>query len=80
MGHRHLGAFPLASIQVNFLIVGVDYFKKWIEVEVVSKIIAEKVRCFYWKQIMYRFDLLGGVISTMVLYFLVSLWSLFIVT
>lgn len=47
-----LGTFPLASIQLKLLIVGVYYFIKWIEAEDVAKIIAERVLCFYWKKIM----------------------------
>lgn len=33
-----LGPFVLVPIQLKFLIIGVDHFTKWIEVEDVSKI------------------------------------------
>jgi hypothetical protein len=46
-----VGPFPLALGQLKFLIVGVDYFTKWIEAEAVAKITAERVRRFYWKKI-----------------------------
>ncbi|RDX67378.1 hypothetical protein CR513_53751, partial [Mucuna pruriens] len=34
-----------------------DYFTKWIKVEVVASISAKRVRHFYWKKIIYRFGL-----------------------
>ncbi|RDX83978.1 hypothetical protein CR513_35046, partial [Mucuna pruriens] len=33
-----LGSFPLTACQVKFLLVAVDYFTKWIEVELVATI------------------------------------------
>lgn len=35
--------FPIASNQLKFLIVGVDYFVKWVKTEDVSKIKTERV-------------------------------------
>jgi hypothetical protein len=52
-----VGRFPLAPGQLKFLIVGVDYFSKWIEAEAVAKITTERVRKFYWKKIICRFGL-----------------------
>ncbi|RDX89824.1 Gypsy retrotransposon integrase-like protein 1, partial [Mucuna pruriens] len=52
-----LGPFPLVIDQVKFLIVVVDYFTKWIEVEPVATILAERVRRFYWRKIVCRFGL-----------------------
>jgi len=52
-----LGPFPLAQGQVKFLIVAVDYFTKWIEVEPVATITANRIRKFYWKKIICRFGL-----------------------
>jgi transposase InsO family protein len=52
-----VGPFPLAPGQLKFLIVGVDYFTKWIEAEAVAKITAERVKKFYWKKIICRFGL-----------------------
>ncbi|RDX67528.1 Gypsy retrotransposon integrase-like protein 1, partial [Mucuna pruriens] len=37
-----LGPFPLAASQVKFLLVVVDYFTKWIEVELVATISVER--------------------------------------
>ena len=52
-----VGPFPLALGQLKFLIVGVDYFTKWIEAEAVAKITAERIKKFYWKKIICRFGL-----------------------
>ncbi|RDY03008.1 hypothetical protein CR513_13458, partial [Mucuna pruriens] len=52
-----LGPFPLAVSHVKFLLVVVDYFTKWIEVEPVATISAERVRHFYWRKIICRFGL-----------------------
>ena len=41
-----LGPFPLGRGQTKFLIVVVDYFTKWIEVEALTKIIAQQVQTF----------------------------------
>ncbi|XP_039687770.1 uncharacterized protein [Medicago truncatula] len=52
-----VGPFPQAPGQLKFLIVGVDYFTKWVEAEAVSKITGERVVKFYWKKIICRFGL-----------------------
>jgi len=43
--------------------VGVDYYTKWIEAEVVAKITAERVRRFYWKKIICCFGLPKEIVS-----------------
>lgn len=53
-----MGLFLLAPGQLEFLIIGVGYFTKWIEVEVIAKITIERVRCFYWKKNCAGMDLL----------------------
>jgi ribonuclease HI len=58
-----VGPFPLAPGQLKFLIVGVDYFTKWIEAEAVAKITAERVKKFYWKKIICRFGLPKFIVS-----------------
>jgi hypothetical protein len=42
-----VGPFPLAPGQLKFLIVGINYFTKWVEVEALSKITADRVKHFY---------------------------------
>jgi len=42
---------------MKFLIVAVDYFTKWIEVEHVATITTDRIKKFYWKKIICRFGL-----------------------
>jgi len=41
-----LGLFPLAIRQMKYLIIAIEYFTKWIEVEPVAQITAHKVQHF----------------------------------
>ena len=41
MGIGHHG--PIAMRQLKFLIVGIDYFTKWVEVEALATIIVKNV-------------------------------------
>ena len=50
-----MGLFPLGKKQLRFLIVAIDYFTKWVEVELVMTIIEAKVTSVVWKNIFYRF-------------------------
>nr|KYP57317.1 Uncharacterized protein K02A2.6 [Cajanus cajan] len=52
-----LGPFPLAKGQVKFLIVAVDHFTKWIEVEAVATISANNVQKNFWKNVVTRFGI-----------------------
>ncbi|XP_009385521.2 uncharacterized protein LOC103972866 [Musa acuminata AAA Group] len=52
-----LGPFPPASGQRRYIVVGVDYFTKWAEVEPLATIIERQVEKFIWKNIMTRFGL-----------------------
>lgn len=58
-----IGKFPLVSCQLKFLILGVHYFTKWIQVEVVTKITAERVLRFYWQKIICRYRLPRAIVS-----------------
>jgi len=33
-----LGHFPIGTRQMKFLVVGIDYFTKWVEAELLTKI------------------------------------------
>ncbi|XP_021762507.1 uncharacterized protein LOC110727248 [Chenopodium quinoa] len=44
MGTRYLGAISRCSILERWLIVGIDYFGKWIEAEAASNIIAQTLQ------------------------------------
>ncbi|XP_020236690.1 uncharacterized protein LOC109816200 [Cajanus cajan] len=55
LGADILGPFPVAKGQCKFLIVAVDLFTKWIEVEPLAFISAHQVQKFLWKNIITRF-------------------------
>ena len=54
-GLDSLGPFPLRMRQMKFLVVGIDYFIKWVEVETLASITQQNVRSFIWKNIVCRF-------------------------
>jgi len=58
-----LGPFPLAKGQVKFLIVAIDYFTKWIEVEPVATIMAWQVQNLLWKHFICRHGLPHSVVT-----------------
>ncbi|XP_042467248.1 uncharacterized protein LOC122050410 [Zingiber officinale] len=52
-----VGPFPMATGQRKFLLVVVDYFSKWVEVEPLAKITEQMVKKFIWKHIICRFGI-----------------------
>ena len=50
-----LGPFPTRTRQMKFLVVGIDYFTKWVEAEPLAKIRQHNVKNFVWKSIVCRF-------------------------
>ena len=46
-----VGPLPQGKRQVKFLLVAIDYFTKWVEVEALSTIMEAKVQNFVWKNI-----------------------------
>ena len=50
-----LGPFPLGTRQMKFLMVGIDYFTKWVEAEPLASITQQNVKNFVWKNIVCRF-------------------------
>ena len=58
-----MGPLPLGKKQHKFLIVAIDYFTKWVEVEPVTTITEAKVISFIWKNIICRFGVLHVIIS-----------------
>ena len=58
-----LGLFSLETKQMKFLVVGIDYFTKWVEVEPLVKITQQNVKNFVWKSIVYRFGIPKVLIS-----------------
>ena len=43
-GLDFMGLFPIAVRQLKFLIVGIDYFTKWVEAEALATIMEKNVK------------------------------------
>ena len=52
-----MGPFPIALRQLKFLIVGIDYFTKWVKAETLATIMEKNVRSFIWRSIICRFGI-----------------------
>ena len=52
-----MGPFPTAVRQLKFLVVGIDYFTKWVEAEALATITEKNVRNFVWRCIIGRFGI-----------------------
>ena len=48
---------------MKFLLVAIDYFTKWVEVEALATITEARIRSFVWKNIIYRFGIPRMIIS-----------------
>ena len=58
-----VGPLPLGKRQVKFLLVAIDYFTKWVEVEALATITEAKIRNFVWKNIICKFGIPMTIIS-----------------
>ena len=58
-----MGPFPLGKKQFRFLIIAIDYFTKWVEVEPVMMITEATITSFVWKNIICRFGVPRVIIS-----------------
>ena len=52
-----IGPFPTAIRQLKFLVVGIDYFTKWVEAEALTIITEKNIRSFIWRCIICRFGI-----------------------
>ena len=52
-----IGPFPTTIRQLKFLVVGIDYLTKWVEVKALATITEKNVRSFIWKNIVYRYGI-----------------------
>ena len=52
-----MGPFLIAVRQLKFLIVGIDYFTKWVEVKALATITEKNVRNSVWKNIICRYSI-----------------------
>ena len=58
-----MGPFLLGKKHLRFLILVIDYFTKWVEVEPVTTIMKAKDTSFVWKNIICRFGVPRIIIS-----------------
>ncbi|XP_065017671.1 uncharacterized protein LOC135644139 [Musa acuminata AAA Group] len=58
-----LGPFPLASGQRKYIVVGVDYFTKWVEAEPLATITERQMEKFVWRNLVTRFGLPKTIIT-----------------
>ena len=52
-----MGSFPIAIRQLKFLVVGIDYFIKWVEAEAMATITEKNIRNFVWRNIICRYGI-----------------------
>ena len=52
-----IGSFPIAVRQLKFLILGIDYFTKWVEAEALATITERNMQSFVWRFIICRFGI-----------------------
>ena len=52
-----MGPFPTAIQQLKFLLVGIDYFTKWVKAEALATIMGKNIRSFVWRCIICRFGI-----------------------
>ena len=50
-----MGPFSTTTRQLKFLVVGIDYFTKWVEAEALATITEKNIRSFVWRNIIYRY-------------------------
>lgn len=58
-----VGLLPTAAAQKKFLLVAMDYFSKWEEVEAYASIKDKDVSKFFWKNIVCRFGILQTIVA-----------------
>ena len=49
--------FPTVVQQLKFLLVGIDYFTKWVEAKALATIMEKNIQSFVWRCIICRFDI-----------------------
>ena len=50
-----MGPFPTTTKQLKFLVVRIDYFTKWVEVEALATITEKNIRSFVSRNIICRY-------------------------
>ena len=57
MGGRYSGTIASGKGGVRFVVVAIDYFTKWAEVEALMNITAKAVERFLWKNVICRYGI-----------------------
>ena len=52
-----MGPFPTALRQLKFLVVGIDYFTKWVKAEPLATIMEKSICTFVWRKIICRYGI-----------------------
>ena len=52
-----MGPFPTALRQLKFLVVGIDYFTKWVEAQPLATITEKSICSFVWRNIICRYGI-----------------------
>ena len=58
-----MGPFPTALRQLKFLVVGINYFAKWVEVEPLATIMEKSICLFVWRNIICRYGISRVLVS-----------------
>ena len=58
-----VGPFPKVAGNKRYLLVGMDYFTKWVEAEPLANIRNVDAKKFVWKNIVTRFEVLCTLVS-----------------
>jgi hypothetical protein len=56
-GLNIMGPLPVRRRQLKFLVIGIDYFTKWVEAKSLVMITEKNVRGFLWRSIICRFGI-----------------------
>ena len=52
-----MGPFPTAVKQLKFLVVGINYFTKWVEAKALATIMEKNICSFAWRNIICRYGI-----------------------
>ena len=52
-----MGPFPTAIRQLKFLVIGIDYFTKWVDAEALATITEKNIHSFVWRNIICRYGI-----------------------
>ncbi|XP_012840476.1 PREDICTED: protein NYNRIN-like [Erythranthe guttata] len=58
-----VGPLPIATGQMKFLVVTIDYFSKWVEAEAVARITDTEIMRFIWQNICCRYGIPMDLVS-----------------